>query len=679
MRRSNPFQELYLTEAVEDPDLFGTLFSPKVITGETKILFRVGNVVLLGSNGAGKSMLLRLFASDVQAAFLRSGMEDPIPSESRLFLGAGLNLLHAGFGALGRRSVSSDPYENADLWAVYMGDLLNYSLIGEIINTLRFLATDEGALLREATGSRLESDRIDELARIVASDYCWFGAMDHVRTLADLQSAVGERIYCYRSFANWNSEKLPDSVRATKTEIGAPLRVFRQKLASTGVLDSDIPLMITIDQYETLLHVDYERRSAEVAVGRAFCRVINALLAGRAPEVSYKIGARNYSWGRELRVFGGDARIEIGRDYHRVNLDETLRRKENVISYVFPEFADDVAARRLATYERQPAKNFLGWLPSHLQTLTPEQEVDSYDRKGSTNLLPRSDGWPEDWNNFLRELFAKNRYEAKLAEVWLRQVAGRGAPLPSAAEAAATAPWSGKWWKKERRDALLMQIASRARQRRLYGGWDALMTLSGSNILVFISLCREIWEVHERTFKGEHTVDVFAKPVPPIVQSQAIRVVSETWFGKQIEFPGGARRQDFVRRLGIGIRKGLLEDDALSNPGRNGFSLTMEEYESGEGRDVKEFLDTATDFGSLLASPHTTKERDKKPRMKWYLFPILCPHFEIPAIRTKEPYYATLSEAQEWISDARPPIRFAGRRARAKGGQRRLFGQGKLS
>src|SRR5690606_22056216 len=117
---------------------------------------------------------------------------------------------------------------------------------------------------------------------------------------------------------------------------------------------------------------------------------------------------------------------------------------------------------------------------------------------------------------------------------------------------------------------------------------------SASNILIFLSLCREVWDIAERA-KGK-SKDQTVK-ITPEIQSQAIRLVSETWLKKQEEFPGGAQRRDFVTRLGIGFRKAILADKGLIYPGHNGFSLLLEEYESNHGEHVRAFLDKATDFG----------------------------------------------------------------------------------
>ena len=58
----NPFQELYVADTVSQ-DHFVQLFSrvPMEALTEFHQLFQKGNVVLLGSQGCGKTMLLTLF------------------------------------------------------------------------------------------------------------------------------------------------------------------------------------------------------------------------------------------------------------------------------------------------------------------------------------------------------------------------------------------------------------------------------------------------------------------------------------------------------------------------------------------------------------------------------------------------------------------------------------------
>lgn len=670
----NPFQTLYLTEALSDPDLYWHLFSPKIITGEAERLFRVGNVVLLGSNGTGKTMLLRLFSPAVQAAYKRHGIELPLPENAAL-LSVSVNLLHAGFSALGRRRprLSEDdvaPASDRVLWPLMMGDLLNYAIVAEMLATIEMLTRSEGGALAKALKARIEPRRLNAFATWVAKRDCWFGALRGVGTFDGLVAAVNARILTYRKFINWNADRLPSEITASKTEVGVPIADCRRGLSECEVMDGSVPFMVAIDQYESLLHTEYDAPSKTDSLGMQFCRVANALLAMRDPTVSYKFGVRPYGWSHEPRVFGTDARLEVGRDYQMVNLDDVLRRKENTRSWTFPDFADDVASRRIAAFHKATSQEeYRGWLRKRLEVLTPDEELEKYCARDPERLLPRGEEWPREWRALVQEEYRRSKFGAKLAETWITQTLGKAGrlPAPPPADTPSTKkPWLRDWWTKERREALKTQIASTCRQRRVYGGWDVLMTLSASNVLVFLSLCREIWDINERSRRDDRSTDDLDEVVSTDVQSQAIRVVAETWLRKQTEFPGGSRRKDFVTRLGIGIRKALLADKGLVYPGHNGFSLVVDEYEAEDAADVREFLENATDFGALISSPHTTKELDRKPRRKWYLFPILCPNFEIPAVRTKEPYYAELAEVREWLSDARPEIVFRGVRVKER-------------
>lgn len=54
----------------------------------------------------------------------------------------------------------------------------------------------------------------------------------------------------------------------------------------------------------------------------------------------------------------------------------------------------------------------------------------------------------------------------------------------------------------------------------------------------------------------------------------------------------------------------------------------------------------------LLERPHTTKEKKREPRTKWYLCPILSAHFQIPESHVKEPRYVKVEDVRGWIAGA---------------------------
>ncbi len=658
----NPFGELYLSEAIDDPALYSQWFSPAIITGQTRTLFQRGNTVLRGSNGVGKTMLLRLFSPRLRAFYLGHGRGFPAPIATEDGIGIGINFVHAGFGSLGGRKLRKNEAENTSRWAMLFGDLLNYCLIAQLLRTLAFL-NDGGTSVATAMGARLNVARLDAFATQLARAPCWFGAMSATEGFESIVDMVNRRILAYRAFLNWNVRRLPGEVERTKTTIGKPLMAAREALSQAGVLAEELAVVVTLDQYETLYHTDYADAAAETSLGRTFCRVVNSLLALRDPRISYKVGVRHYAWGPELRALNTDAKLEVDRDYQMVDLDEVLRRGENTKAWVFPKFATDVAERRLTVTLGENREPYAEWFRGKIEALTAEEEIDKYCRGRQAWVPPAAEGqWATEWNAFFRDLYAESKFGAKLSEVWVRQRLGKGEDVfAERPPYERPYPWERPWWLKERRDALLTQIASEYRQRRLYSGWETLLTLSASNILVFINLCREMWDHWQR---ASSTATAGSVRMTADLQSQAVRLVASTWLDKQRDHPNGSSRRSFVVRLGTAIRRTLIADKGLVYPGHTGFSLQEEDLRTDD--EVRRFLEAAVDYGALVCLAHRTKERDRKPRRKWYLAPILCPNFEIPAIRTKEPYYAKLAEVQEWIRKPTAEIRLRTRR-RARG------------
>ena len=664
----NPFTELYLSEAIEDPQQYSQRFSHEILTGETTALFREGNTVLRGSYGIGKTMLLRLFSPEVRDAYLKNPRERTLPPGLESTIAVNVNFTQAGFGSLGKRRLKPDDEDNHEQWGLLFSDLLNDYIVLEVISVLEYLRGTGGAVARQI-GAELDDGRLNDFAMRLSEDPCWFGGLQPIDGFGSLKRVLQKRIERYRAYINWNIARLPRSVTRTKTVVGAPLLAARKMLVAAEVLPNHSQLIVTLDQYESLYHVDYaSENQVGTTMGATLCRVVNSLLALRQSGVFFKVGVRHYAWGKETRCLGTDQRLESGRDYQMVDLDNVLRRRENRRSWIFPKFAVDVAARRIAAVHGGRKAAHRTELRKKFKGLSAEGEIEKYCRRNPEKLRPtQGEGWPAEWTVFLKGLYDESKYEAKLGEVWVNQRARRpGGVSENLPSAAGDYPWQKGWWGKERREALLSQIASECQQRRHYAGWETLLTLSGANILVFINLCREIWDQWCRA-GGEGDISD-SDPIPADIQSQAVRIVANEWLEKLEEFPDGATRRAFIVRLGSGIRVSLMNDRTLSYPGHTGFSLVEQELTTST--DVHAFLEAAIEYGALVGLPHTTKEDDKKPRIKVYLSPILCPNFEIPASRTKEPYYTNVDEVRLWIRREDARIRF-GRRPGKRTSRRR--------
>src|SRR5450432_1626416 len=99
----NPFQELYVTDS-PDPEVFVRLFSDYPVQ-HAHVLFRGGNVVLKGTQGSGKSMLLNLFRPRIRLAYHQARIAFPVPPRLSNFLAAGINLTRSGALDIGQRAL----------------------------------------------------------------------------------------------------------------------------------------------------------------------------------------------------------------------------------------------------------------------------------------------------------------------------------------------------------------------------------------------------------------------------------------------------------------------------------------------------------------------------------------------------------------------------------------------
>jgi len=668
-RRINPFEELYVSETVP-PQQFVHLFSPTLVASVLP-LFQPGNVVLRGTQGSGKSTLLSLLKPKIRIAFAEEGIAFPVPPEHRLFVAATINLRRSRATSFGQRPFLPDPNDDLATLPLFFGDYLNYWLVQDLLRAIqRFRDEARGAVAREL-GLRVNRRRIDAFAMRLAKDPVWFGALDGVRDQASLLEALRGRLHEYDSYLNYNSDQLSERLIATKTFAGEPPVAAARWLRETGVVPPDVQILAQIDQYEDLTGV--ARRDQQT--GRELEAVVHRMLGMRDGHIAFRIGTRPYAWPDAPRMHGSDSVLERNRDYTLIDLDSMVRRPENVRAWLFPDLAEDVLRRRLvvAQYEvPAAASSAIGAVFGARETAEQRgRRYVSENRGCAPERVVDGAGLPKEWVRFLTTLAGEDPFSARLAEAWARQGTGRRVlqPLPQPDERGRY-PWQSEYWRKERRDQALMQLAANCAQRMHWSGRDDIINLSGSNILVFVSICRQVWAAHIRAERdaelpgtpgeGRPTDDTADEPVRPpaatavealpriarVVQTVGIEEASRQRFEQLRELPGGAERQRFVETLGRQFRAALLNDRRMSYPGHNGFSVLVADLELYPA--LRDFLGRAVSFGDLIEAPHTTKERDRRPRTKFYLMPMLSPHFSIPATRQKEPMYVTVAQVVEW-------------------------------
>lgn len=635
---ANPFQELYVTDS-PDPTVFVKLFSDYPVK-HAHALFRPGNVVLKGTQGSGKSMLLNLFRPKIRWAYHQAEQEFPVPPPLAKFIGAGINLTRSGALDIGQRSLGGDRDQEENVFPLYFADFVNYYIVRDILESVKIIGENASAF-----NSLAASENLDEFVQTLVKEDCWFGALEDCTTFKELCTAIDKRITGYRAFHNANSD-LPSSISSTKTDIGEPIARTAEALKACSVIARDVSVFVRIDQLERLYRSDVIRPT----LGHQYRRVINKALGSRDQRVSYRIGTRRYAWQDDLKIFGTTDELENLRDFRVIDIDDMLRRKEDPKTWIFPDFAEDAFARRVRTTSVLVTPN--DDLIQHVFGTTPSpDELARKYAKNSTaeRMLKMGDDWPPAWRKFLLDLFRKDPLEATLASAWVRQQGSRkerGTRLAKRPPTK-TRPWNGSYWRKERVRQCLLQIAARSAQRLNWSGKDHIIALSSGNISIFLSVCHEIWEAFLRSERRKKSFarrdPISAKEsIDPDVQAVGIHTASASWYEKVTEQPNGHDRQRFLNVIGPFFRARLVDDDAMSYPGNNGFSLSQQELQDYPS--VRRFLEDAADYGDLYETVHTTKLKDRKIRRKWYLSPILSPWYQLPESHVKEPYYASIEE-----------------------------------
>jgi hypothetical protein len=563
------------------------------------------------------------------------------------FISAGINLTRSGAIDFGHRKIDGTGNEDETL-PIYFGDFLNYWIVFDLLSSLELYVSNAEGKIADELGIRGDRASLNAFALVVSKLRCWFGYLEGADSYESLKNAISQRISVILAFLNFNIDELPPKITRSKTTIGEPIAQVAQALHSMSVVPADVHLFVRIDQYEELLRLEGRHKT----LGPLYREIVNKALSLRDPNVSYRIGTRGYAWDEHPRVYGTAGNLERDRNFKMVDLDELLRRRENRKTWIFPEFAEDVFRRRLtyADYDlpsgRSPLETVFG------DGGKPEEKAKSYCGKSPERALRFEPSWPEAWKQYLKTLAADNPLSARFGEAWARQK-GKGGVITNIP--AGTPVWEqdkNKYWRKERIEAALMQIAGRCGQRMFWFGVDDVLALSGGNVLVFVSLCQHIWASWLRTQRGRELSSSTQLPCfDSVVQTVGIQEASSHWYNKLAEETGGSTRQRFVTRVANVLERKLYKDDSLSYPGANGFSIEL--LALSRFQELETLLKECVDYGALVDGPHTTKDASRRPRRKWYLAAILSPHFRLPPVHTKEPAYVTSEEVLRWFNESR--------------------------
>ena len=649
-QQKNPFVDLYVTEAIST-DKFVDIFSPVMLMeSDTHALFQPGNVILTGLQGTGKSALLNLLKPQTLISYFRRGKHWPLPEHCSRFISAGINLSKSSAMDFGQRTISSSFGKGENLNALYFADFLNYWVVYDLLSSVEELGRTKVSGVVDFLGIDASDIKLEKFAERMSGAQCWLGGLSNVSSYEKFKEALVERIITYRQFLNFNIEELPLTISSSKTSIGEPISEAVSVLKEVEVIPQALPVLIRIDQFEDLMGLEALEKYESYREKSHFREIIFKLLGRRDERVSYRIGARPYAIPINTKMYATSASSEVHRTHKEVNIDQILLKKEKG-KWVFPRFAEDVFARRLkeaSIIEEYDSASINLIRKIFGERPTAEIRARRYVQNSPERVVGNASNWPPGARAALKKIAEKSPLSAKLGEAWLRQQAKRrNVKLVEIEDAV----WETRpWWKKERTEQALLQIAAGHQQRMSWSGYRDIMALSGGNILVFLSICQFIWAEYLRSNEGYD--DILPQIHNHTVQDLGIQEASRYWFNKVRADPhGGDERYRFISVMMEEFRNGLRDDKSMSYPGENGFSLSDRDMESH--KNAATFLHLCTCYGVLVQFRHTPKSKSRGPSKKWYPFPILTPYFQVPTAHTKEPRYLKVVDLQFFLHKAK--------------------------
>ena len=655
---TNPFLDPRAADSLNGKD-YVRCFSPYLVAHLPEV-FAEGNVILKGTIGCGKSMILRLFDPKVRIAYHERGQPFPVPEQHQRFIGTGVNLSKSGILDIVQRMPGTATDEDVQRLTAIFVDYLNYCLVDDLLESCELMMKHDLCFAGLVFPSKVE-----EFANSLVSQDCWFGYLSAAKSLKEIRERIDKRINHLRSWANWNVDTLDRSVETSKAAIGEPVASTVVCMKKSGLLHPDAVAFVRVDQVEELLHKD----PPHYRLTEEFRRHIYRALGRRDGRVSYRIGTRNYD--SEILAMPGGRTLEESRDYVIRDVDVILRRGENPKDWLFKGFANDVFDRRLTAATEEMSlpssskhalcRQFFGGSPS-------PQEIIQHVIVGQATpveALFNLDSLPPAWQEYIRAVYRRQTglstkpssdyridpLNACLAFAWAQQNGGHADRQPRCMTEdppalSAKRPWT-VWWEKERVRQALLQLAASHKQRLLWWGVEDVLALSSNNITLFLSICRETWELWQRDLRTAKSPIAFGE-VPTSVQQVAIENISKRWhqnLAKQPGRPGGDVRIRFLDKVFADLRLRLRRDESMRYPGANGFSILIEDLVPFPG--LKRLLDECVAWGDLECMEHTSKhaaDKTRGRRYKYYVNSILVPYYQIFHSHTKEPRYVKAEE-----------------------------------
>ena len=638
----NPFTTLYVTERMDEakfPALFSTTMVPLVTS-----LFEQGNVVVKGTQGSGKSMLLALLKTSVRVAYAKSSKHNfPVQDiELNQFIAAGINLsTNQALRTVDRWRKDSD--DNSLLTHSFI-DYVNSWILRDLLESLDLL-TRSPELLWEPLKLGGSREELNEAITSFDSFKIVSAYLEGSPTIQSVLSSFTKRIDTYLGFFNGRPKELPQEIYESQTlSLGQPIADAVVMLQEKNAIAKNTRVLISIDQFEQLLELE---ESLPDRPYRFIRETIDLAMHRREPTISFRVGTRPYAWH--------EASGESLRDFHLINLDEMLQKTEHGNRLIFTALANDVFERRLRLFgydflckSNDPISDVMG--PYSL----PKERVDKIGRRADwTKKIATPTNLTHDQQQEVRRIAKTDPLDAKLAVAWFLQEQAKieGASFGGDVK---NLPWNQekkKWWKKERNWIAMLHLAADSSQRIVLHGKKDIIDLSSSNILVFTSICQFIWNCWIKELVAKNKDPESETPISWILQNDGINQASREWRNKvRSEGLLGSDLAAFIDQMANWLRKSMLDDVKMSYPGGNGISLAnrdLAKYPKAEG-----ILDEGSGRGFLMQRKHTPKTASRGESTKWYLHPILAPYYKLTITQTKEPRYLKAQELEQWLKKA---------------------------
>jgi hypothetical protein len=666
----NPFDQPYLTEGVTNPSDLLAQYSFLPLKHVFQKLAPKENVLLIGRRGVGKTMILRLFDSEMVAEIYRQSRAHNDAREYLLSDTVGIYLNLAS--PILRLKEFSGRGHDENWWRRAFADYFSYLALDIAIRGCCTLSS----LQEWRTANRWKGAALEDVQnqRALAETLSQLSGLDDARNLDSLAAAISRRLTAWVTFLNRDSETPPTNL----VQIGEPLYLLAKVL---GRFRKGIRILLLIDQYEVLHSL-----SGRIDLRPVFNEAMYSSARG-GTGVEFKIGTRRYSFG-DLKLFDSQTGLEDGREVSFVDLDAMA------VKY-FHGFAAELLAKRLANVGiRLVPGPSLKVAQHYLPGLAPVDEAARLAANARESTRRALDPYLKTWSDLgvshsVGEAVANEVFSEELSPLitsltalylthWLGR-RSRRLPAWVSASARSSPEVQLETLGVAMRDALLSRYKSgtaKARkslktraaddlvssweetalfhlasafknQRKHFASFETISRISSNVALVFLQIMRTAWELQSLRTDASPS-----QPIAPEIQSEAVYSVSREWALKiGREYEHGVVQDRFLRALGANLRAVQMSPHATV-PTPNGFSTNSDDPSPGQlslGTDSgRGLLNTLVNSGLLEESEHQDKTRGRPRRRKYYVNRVLCPYFAITDKHIKDPFY--VEDLSDFIS-----------------------------